>query len=1115
MKARILFFCLAMGSEIMVIGAQASGGLTRVPGPNEGGWIWRAEGEGFTQCTTPDGTNPASRLFFLLNSPSNATYVISNYSSSSFLHVAPTNLTTNLPGVYAGVRLEYFGGNLNIGDHTAEVSSQPLGPRSNLLTDVCLRVLPNNQAVLGLSTGYYIIATSQGDHVFSRNFDVWNKGSGMMAFRAFQDTAWNGEWGWIASGSSSGDHKNIQFNISTEGLGQGLHYACINVFYWDIDGGEASPDLDGNGMADAWEQRYFGTNFPTSDDSYDDCDLDGFLNIEEYQAGSGPVDPFSIPPGLSVDVFLFVDTQFILPISTDQPPQIVLDARAVANVIHDFIVGASVLYGSEPIHKDIKDTIILAKDSLSAMSAEDLAFLAEGTSYSIRAADIISHAADMKALAEGDRTKGASIFKVAKDIWDIVLDIIGKKGLHLVDGGLLTNAGTANTIIGYQFFIVTRVLELELSIANHAIGVIQTGMTLYNYALSLFGHTFFSSTEQAILNDYCINVDQGIYKSLLNIVRSQLGIDIFIPKEEYGVYDVTVDYPGLLFPEEKHWTIAADAKAVMDEGMKTLQIAAWTYTPDAQGKDLPLVSVEYYREGEWTSMQFPDGIWGQHGGIADADKLYGPKLTYSVEASLPADTRLPDEVRTIWQFPGDLGLSRTVTVFRSANLSWRSPLLAKNILTAVADSYWKVSIPITVSADRDTDNLQWYLNPLNTSNEPIHSISLASGQVRFTGLPGSLQKNQSKTAFIEMDIPLTTPTGSYTGILRLDALNASPTAMAVRVICLNPPAEAPILRVSNITAYAVSTTQIELSWMSYAGLLEGTTVERAMDGEPFIHIAALAPAAKPGTVSFSDAGLNPRTLYYYRLRTTNAWGDSEASEIVFARTKDVLPPPDPPSALDAVAVSYDRIKLGWIDNSSNEDGYVLERAQSPDFDTDRVIIALRSNRTSQSDSGLSHETTYYYRICSTNSTGASEYSNLASAKTWSGYYSWAAARFATSQLSDEMISGNEADPDSDSIPNWWEYIYALDPLFHDQKEWPKANQQDGYLTISFPCNKQTPGISLVPQSCGNLLDGNWSPVGVEELIRYDSNTFWMITVRDGAPLATSQMRYLGLFITRP
>lgn len=102
-----------------------------------------------------------------------------------------------------------------------------------------------------------------------------------------------------------------------------------------------------------------------------------------------------------------------------------------------------------------------------------------------------------------------------------------------------------------------------------------------------------------------------------------------------------------------------------------------------------------------------------------------------------------------------------------------------------------------------------------------------------------------------------------------------------------------------------------------------------------------------------------------------------------------IAPPDyirPPSDLTLTATSAETsvpssaVALKWVDNSANEQNFVLER--SADNLTYAIIGTLNANITSYSDEeGLSPNTTYYYRIKAVSAGDQSAYSTIASIKT--------------------------------------------------------------------------------------------------------------------------------------
>jgi hypothetical protein len=98
-------------------------------------------------------------------------------------------------------------------------------------------------------------------------------------------------------------------------------------------------------------------------------------------------------------------------------------------------------------------------------------------------------------------------------------------------------------------------------------------------------------------------------------------------------------------------------------------------------------------------------------------------------------------------------------------------------------------------------------------------------------------------------------------------------------------------------------------------------------------------------------------------------------------------PPDAPSGLQASAISTTAIDVGWTDNSTNEAHFSLERCTgavamcnaTPTLFAE--IAQPAANATSYSDSNLTPDTTYSYRLRAGNTNGNSAYTGTASAAT--------------------------------------------------------------------------------------------------------------------------------------
>jgi hypothetical protein len=175
---------------------------------------------------------------------------------------------------------------------------------------------------------------------------------------------------------------------------------------------------------------------------------------------------------------------------------------------------------------------------------------------------------------------------------------------------------------------------------------------------------------------------------------------------------------------------------------------------------------------------------------------------------------------------------------------------------------------------------------------------------------------------------------------------------------------------SGLTATAVSSSRIDLSWNDVAGET-GFKVDRSADGVNWSQVATTAQ----NVTTYQDLGLNASTSYSYRVRAMNAGGDSDTSNVAVATTLPAPIPPAAPSGLTATVTSQ-QVTLSWIDNSSNETGFVIERASSNGNGTFSVIATVGANVTSYADTSVAPGKTYSYRIRAVNSGIYSEYSNL-------------------------------------------------------------------------------------------------------------------------------------------
>jgi hypothetical protein len=109
-----------------------------------------------------------------------------------------------------------------------------------------------------------------------------------------------------------------------------------------------------------------------------------------------------------------------------------------------------------------------------------------------------------------------------------------------------------------------------------------------------------------------------------------------------------------------------------------------------------------------------------------------------------------------------------------------------------------------------------------------------------------------------------------------DNAGAVTTSSAVNVTVVSTAPAAP----SGLTATAVSGTRIDLAWSDNSTNETGFRVERSTNGTSFTQIATTGVDRN----SYSSTGLAKNKTYYYRVRATNAGGNSAYSNTASAKT---------------------------------------------------------------------------------------------------------------------------------------------------------------------------------------------------------------------------------------
>lgn len=185
---------------------------------------------------------------------------------------------------------------------------------------------------------------------------------------------------------------------------------------------------------------------------------------------------------------------------------------------------------------------------------------------------------------------------------------------------------------------------------------------------------------------------------------------------------------------------------------------------------------------------------------------------------------------------------------------------------------------------------------------------------------------------------------------------------------------------ANLTATAVSETQINLSWSASTDNIgvAGYRVERCQG----TNCTNFAEIGQPTGTAFNDTGRSINILYRYQVRAVDGAGNfSGYSNIAAASTRD-LTAPTSPTNLTGRAAGETQINLSWTASTDNiaVAGYRVERCQGA-LCANFTEIA-QPTATAFNDTGLSVVTAYRYRVRAVDAAGNfSGYSNIVTAAT--------------------------------------------------------------------------------------------------------------------------------------
>ncbi|MFO0891501.1 MAG: fibronectin type III domain-containing protein [Isosphaeraceae bacterium] len=285
---------------------------------------------------------------------------------------------------------------------------------------------------------------------------------------------------------------------------------------------------------------------------------------------------------------------------------------------------------------------------------------------------------------------------------------------------------------------------------------------------------------------------------------------------------------------------------------------------------------------------------------------------------------------------GQYSLSGTIVTSAGA-ISTPTGLTATNITTTCIDLSW-------------TDN---------AGNETGYRVERSSNGTTWSQLGGDLPANT-------VSYSDTSASAGTTYSYRVRAFNASATSSYSALATATTVPLAP----ANLIGTAAASNRVDLSWTDVTGET-GYLVERSLDGTTWSQVGTVGQ----GVTSYSDSSVSPNTAYRYRARAANAGGSSDPSNQVTVTTPAASQALAAPSNLQATAVTRSRVDLTWTDNSSDETGFRIERSTTNGRSWS-LIATVGRDVTSYSNTTVSRNRTYSYRVRAYKGTTYSAYSNV-------------------------------------------------------------------------------------------------------------------------------------------
>jgi fibronectin type 3 domain-containing protein len=220
------------------------------------------------------------------------------------------------------------------------------------------------------------------------------------------------------------------------------------------------------------------------------------------------------------------------------------------------------------------------------------------------------------------------------------------------------------------------------------------------------------------------------------------------------------------------------------------------------------------------------------------------------------------------------------------------------------DSYGYPGSTPTVSANGTSEAMVWDLDRGSNELRAYDATNFASEL--YTSAQASGNRDQLGSV-VKFTVPLVA-----NGMVYVGTINSLVFYGILSTATMPPPAP------SNLVATGIGASQISLTWQDNSSDETGFKIERSTDGVNFSQIALVGQ----NVTTYADSGLASNTQYFYRVRATNAIGDSPYSNVANATT--LLP-------LGGAWVDSDIGNPGIAGSAANANGVFTVNASGADI----------------------------------------------------------------------------------------------------------------------------------------------------------------------------------------